>query len=316
MKKNITKFLIFFILLTTSFCDQNIEGVKGKASSPIKRDLKKQEREVIPELTGRIVDLTNTLSSREIQKLEKKIKDLEDRKGSQIAVLIIPTTGLETIEGYSIKVAEKWKIGRKGIDDGVILTIAKQDRRLRIEVGYGLEGVIPDAIAKRIIEEIIVPEFKKGNFYEGIDKGIDAIIKLIDGEPLPEPKKKDKKNEWIVIFVIGLGPAILSFVLHFFVGILRAIGISFLIFIIISIFIFGFNLDILVMAIPIFSFALLGCTWYWAFLPGDSSDSSGRSSSESSYSSSGSYSGSSYSSGGSFSGGGGSFGGGGASGSW
>lgn len=301
MRKNLTNFLIFFILFNFSLLAQNINVVKEKLNLGFK-----EEKEVIqiPELTSRIVDLTNTLSFREVENLEKKLKDLEDRKGSQIAVLIIPTTGLETIEEYSIKVAEKWKIGRKGIDDGVILIIAKHDRRLRIEVGYGLEGVIPDAIAKRIIEEIIVPEFKKGNFYEGIDKGVDAIIKLIEGEPLPEPKRRDKKDDWIIVLVQILGPAVLSFILHLFINIFLSIGISFLIFSIISIFLFGFSLKIL--GVIIF-FAALGCTWYWFILFGGSagSDSGGR------YSSGGSYSG-----GGSFSGGGGSFGGGGASGSW
>jgi len=141
----------------------------------------------VPPLKSRITDLTGTLSANEAAQLEQKLAAFEVKKGSQIAVLIVPTTQPETIEQYSIRVADAWKLGRKGIDDGAVLLIAKQDRTVRIEVGYGLEGVLPDAIAKRIIEETIVPKLRQGNFAGAIDAGIDKMIGVIQGEPLPPP---------------------------------------------------------------------------------------------------------------------------------
>lgn len=141
----------------------------------------------VPRLTARVSDLTATLSSGQQAALEQRLQDFERAKGSQVAVLVVPTTAPETIEQYSLRVVEAWKLGRKKIDDGVLLIVAKDDRALRIEVGYGLEGVLPDAIAKRIIEEIIVPQFRAGSFAEGIQAGVEQIIKVIDGEPLPPP---------------------------------------------------------------------------------------------------------------------------------
>src|ERR1700749_4264559 len=141
----------------------------------------------VPPLTGRVVDQTGTLSSDDIASLTQKLKDFEARKGSQVAVLIVPTTQPEEIEQYSIRVAEAWKIGRKKIDDGAILLVAKNDRKLRIEVGYGLEGALTDVTSKRIIDEIITPKFRGGDFAGGISDGVDAIIKVVDGEPLPAP---------------------------------------------------------------------------------------------------------------------------------
>lgn len=140
----------------------------------------------IPLLKSHVTDLTETLSSMEISRLEQQLTDFEAKKGSQIALLIIPTTQPETIEQYSIQVAEVWKLGRKGIDDGVLLLVAKNDRTLRIETGYGLEGVLPDALARRIIDEIIVPKFRQGHFFGGLQAGVEQIISIIEGETLPE----------------------------------------------------------------------------------------------------------------------------------
>jgi uncharacterized protein len=144
----------------------------------------------VPALKSRVTDLTGTLAASETAKLEQKLAAFEARKGSQIAVLIIPTTEPETIEQYSIRVAEAWKLGRKGIDDGALLLIAKQDRTVRIEVGYGLEGVLPDALAKRIVDEVIVPAFRQGNFVGGINGGIEQMMRVIEGEPLPPPQAR------------------------------------------------------------------------------------------------------------------------------
>ncbi len=144
----------------------------------------------VPPLSGRVIDLTGTLSGGAVAGIEAKLADLEAKKGSQVAVLMLPSTQPEEIEQYGIRVAEAWKLGRKGVDDGAILIVAKDDRRVRIEVGYGLEGALPDAIASRIIAETVTPRFKLGDYDGGVEAGIDQIISVVNGEPLPEPDKK------------------------------------------------------------------------------------------------------------------------------
>jgi uncharacterized protein len=141
----------------------------------------------VPPLTGRVVDQTGTLTSGYIETLNQRIRSFEQRKGSQIAVLIVPTTQPETIEQYSVRAAEAWKIGRRKIDDGALLVIAKNDHKLRIEVGYGLEGALTDVTSRRIIDEVIVPRFKTGDFAGGISEGLTRMIGVIDGERLPPP---------------------------------------------------------------------------------------------------------------------------------
>lgn len=146
----------------------------------------------VPPLQARVTDLTGTLTPQQSGELETLLRDFETRKGSQIAVLLLPTTQPETIEQYAIRVAEQWKLGRKGVDDGILLLIAKQDRALRLEVGYGLEGAVPDAVAKRIIAEVVTPYFQQGDFFGGIRAGIAATIKVVEGEPLPLPQREGK----------------------------------------------------------------------------------------------------------------------------
>ncbi|MBE7526133.1 MAG: YgcG family protein [Burkholderiales bacterium] len=153
----------------------------------------------IPPLKARVTDLTGTLSQIEMVQLEQQLAGFEAEKGSQIVVLIIPTTQPETIEQYSIRVAGAWQPGRKGIDDGVLLLIAKNDKALRIETGYGLEGVLPDALARRIIDEIIVPQFRQGRFYVGLQAGIERIISIIEGEPLPEPAASNAAGTGLIL---------------------------------------------------------------------------------------------------------------------
>src|SRR5688572_31953205 len=143
----------------------------------------------VPPLTARVTDLTGTLTREQRVGLERSLEAFEARKGSQIAVLLVPTTAPEAIEQYALRVAEQWKIGRKKVDDGAILVVAKDDRALRIEVGYGLEGALNDATANRIIRELIVPRFREGDFYGGINAGLDRMMRVIDGEPLPAPAK-------------------------------------------------------------------------------------------------------------------------------
>jgi uncharacterized protein len=143
----------------------------------------------VPPLTARVTDLTGTLTREQQAGLERMLQEFEARKGSQLAVLMVPSTAPEAIEPYALRVAEQWKIGRKKVDDGAIMVVAKDDRALRIEVGYGLEGALNDATANRIIRELIVPRFREGDFYGGINAGLDRMMRVIDGEPLPAPAK-------------------------------------------------------------------------------------------------------------------------------
>ncbi|CCD84038.1 conserved hypothetical protein; putative membrane protein [Bradyrhizobium sp. ORS 285] len=272
----------------------------------------------VPQLTGRVVDQTGTLSSSDIGSLTQKLKDLETRKGSQVAVLIVPTTQPETIEQFSIRVAEAWKIGRKKVDDGALLVIAKGDRKLRIEVGYGLEGSLTDVTARRIIDEVITPKFRQGDFAGGIDAGVDRIIGVINGEPLPVPQPQashgDVDFDSITSFapVALFGALVIGGILRTLLG--RLIGslatggamgaIAWLM--------VGSAGLAALSAIAGFIIAFIADSF--ASMSGPGSGRRGGWSTGSS--SSGWSSGSSSSDSGSFSGGGGSFGGGGASGSW
>jgi uncharacterized protein len=144
----------------------------------------------VPELAMRVTDISNTLTPEQESALEARLAAFEKEKGSQIAVLLLPTTRPETIEQYGIRVAEKWKLGRKGIDDGILVLMATQDREVRIEVGYGLEGVVPDVTAKRVIEEIMIPRFREGDVAGGLNAGVERLIGIIESEPLPPPEKQ------------------------------------------------------------------------------------------------------------------------------
>ncbi|WP_272545118.1 TPM domain-containing protein [Burkholderia cepacia] len=145
---------------------------------------------VIPPLASRVTDVTGTLTGDQLVSLEKMSREFEAKRGTQISVLVVSTTEPETIEQYSMRVVEQWKLGRKNIDDGVLLIVAKNDRALRIEVGYGLEGVLTDATSSRIINEAIVPRFRNGDFYGGITAGLDAIMRVTSGEPLSPPQRR------------------------------------------------------------------------------------------------------------------------------
>ena len=175
----------------------------------------------VPPLTGHVIDQTGTLTAEQKTTLEQTLTAFEARKGSQLAVLMVSSTAPEAIEPYALRVAEQWKLGRKKVDDGVILVVAKADRSLRIEVGYGLEGALNDATSKRIIDEIILPRFKQQDFYGGITAGVGQIIRVVDGEPLPQPSAKgtagigDLGN-------IGQYAPILFIVALFVGGVLRA----------------------------------------------------------------------------------------------
>ena len=148
----------------------------------------------IPPLTGRVVDINGALNAEQKRELEASLEAFEKRKGSQIAVLITGTTFPEPIEPFAIRVAEAWKIGRKGVDDGIVVVIAKSDRAMRIEVGYGLEGAVPDAVAKRLIEEEFIPKFRADDFYGGVRAGLDRLMRVVDGESLPAPKQETGRD--------------------------------------------------------------------------------------------------------------------------
>ncbi len=142
----------------------------------------------VPAFTARVIDLTQTLTAQEQAAFESKLESFEETKGSQVAVLIVPTTQPEAIEQYAIRVVDVWKVGREKVDDGLLLLIAKEDRKVRIEVGYGLEGAVTDLYAKRIINEIVTPKFRQGDFAGGIDGALNALIGLVGDEPLPAPR--------------------------------------------------------------------------------------------------------------------------------
>ena len=141
----------------------------------------------IPPLDSPVVDTTGTLDALARQNLEAQARALQQRKGSQLQVLVVPTTEPEDIAAYAVRAFEQWKLGRKGVDDGVLLVVAKDDRRVRIEVGYGLEGAIPDATSIRVIQEYLVPKFRANDYAGGIADATAALVRLIDGEPLPAP---------------------------------------------------------------------------------------------------------------------------------
>jgi len=164
----------------------------------------------VPALSARVTDLAATLSAGDRQALEAKLAAFERATGAQIAVLIVPTTEPEPIEAYSIRVADAWKVGRKGRDDGVLFLVAKDDRRMRLEVGYGLEGMITDAIARRIIAEDVAPKFRGGNFAAGIDAGVDRIVAIVEKGDLAPPEQRSSTQrgaagiDWGMVAILAL----------------------------------------------------------------------------------------------------------------
>jgi uncharacterized protein len=141
----------------------------------------------IPALDSPVVDTTGTLDAAAKQQIEQQALALQQRKGSQLQVLMIPSTQPEDIEQYTQRVFDAWKLGRKGIDDAVLVVVAKDDRKVRIQPGYGLEGAIPDITAGRVIREYMAPKFRTGDYAGGLVDATAQLVKLIDGEPLPEP---------------------------------------------------------------------------------------------------------------------------------
>jgi uncharacterized protein len=273
-----------------------------------------QDLVAVPQLASPVTDLTGTLTPDQTAALDAKLRAFAQAKGSQVAVLIVPTTQPEAIEQYSLRVVEGWQLGREKFDDGALLLVALTDRKVRIEVGHGLEGALPDATANRIIDETIVPAFRRGDFYGGISTAVDRMLRVIEGEALPEPELNPPSAgvpglfqflPFLVIFAL-IGAPILRRLFGRVGGALAAGGlIGFLTWLLVGI--LGIALGAAIVA---FIFFLLGGGggpggngWYsrrgggWG-LPGGFGG--------------GGFGGG----GGGFSGGGGSFGGGGASGGW
>ena len=150
----------------------------------------------VPALTGHVLDLAGALDTTQNQALEKKLSLLESTGGSQVVILIVPTTQPEDIASFSNRIGNAWKIGRKGIGDGLLVIGAKDDRKLRIEVAKSLEGAIPDLAAKQVIDAAIAPRFKQGDYAGGLDAGVDQIAALIKGEALPMPVQRGADSDW------------------------------------------------------------------------------------------------------------------------
>ncbi|TGL79110.1 TPM domain-containing protein [Leptospira yasudae] len=180
--------ILFFIWLFTFSAGWTLKT--GNSSILLLREEWKAEDPVIPPLRTQITDTTSTLTDKQKAILTSTLVAFEKRKGSQIAVLVVGSTLDWTVEEYAVKTFEAWKLGRKGIDDGILIVVAIGDHKTKIEVGYGLEGAVPDVIAKRIIEDYMIPRFRDGNYYEGISDAINALIAKIDGEELPAASGK------------------------------------------------------------------------------------------------------------------------------
>jgi uncharacterized protein len=167
-----------------------------------------------PELRGPVTDLTGTLTPDQVASLDSQLRDLQARKGNYMAILIVQTTGSEPIEEYSRHVAEAAKLRRPGVNDGLLILVAKQDRAVRIEVDYGLEGAVPDVLANRIIEQVIAPRFRAGDYFGGLQQAVERLTALIEGEPLPAPTPTPEGRRAPAVQGIGsLLPVLLMLVL-------------------------------------------------------------------------------------------------------
>ena len=268
-----------------------------------------QALQPIPKLEARVTDLTGTLTAAQQAELEQKLKDFEAQKGVQIAVLLLPSTQPEQIEQYSIRVVEAWKLGRKKVDDGALLIIAKNDRTLRIENGYGLEGVLTDAASNRIIEDTMLPLLRQGQYFAAITAGVDQMMRLIDGEPLPPPDRNWQHRQpvhWNNLPLLIFGFLIVSNVLRGLFGrpfgaALSAGGVGLLVYLITQTLALALGAGVLgLLAALLFS---AGGGWRSGGFGGWGGGTGG-------------FGGGSFGGSGGFSGGGGSFGGGGASGRW
>lgn len=258
----------------------------------------------VPPLRSPVTDLSRIFSSTEIEELTQKILVFEKEKGSQIAILVVPSTEPETIEQYAIRVVDQWKLGRKEVDDGVLMLLATRDRKVRIEVGYGLEGALTDAKTKQIIENFMIPHFRSGDYGAGVLAGLEKVSAVIRGEALPELENEKAVSSWL-IFLIPLGLIFLGLMLF---GPERASSsfleggmMGFVVWMMTNLFPLGVGVGVLVFLWSLFFKPKSKSQWF------DHSPRSGGG-----YWGGGGFGGG----GGGWSGGGGGFGGGGSSGSW
>ncbi len=265
----------------------------------------------VPPLRGRVNDYADIISPSTERLLNEKLKKLEESDSTQVVILTVPSLKGDSMEDFSIRVVEKWKIGQKGLDNGVLLLVSKNDRKVRIEVGYGLEGRLTDLLAGRIIDYEIIPAFKSGNFDEGFVRGVDAIVKAVKGEyKAPANAKKSEEGEgakYFPFFVLILIIVMIGSKRRILGGLVGAIFFPLL-----ALFLFPIGRVIFILALlplgffggwllPLFFISGMGRRGGGMFFGGGgfgSGDSD------------------SFFDGGGFSGGGGGFGGGGASGSW
>jgi uncharacterized protein len=272
----------------------------------------------VPKLTGHVVDLTGTLAASDKSALDAKLVSFEKERGAQVVVLVVPSIGDETIEEFAGRVTDDWKIGRKGIDDGVLFVVAMHERRLRIAPGRGVSGSLTDALSKRIVSDIVAPHFKQGDFAGGLDAGSDAIMKAVAGESLPLPAQRPQARTgkssgsisnlfWIAFFVVPIAGLVLRSVFGRFFGATLTSGLTAFF----AWFALGSVAIVVIAAIAAFLFTLLSGT---GITRGVSSGGWGGGGFGGGGFTGGGFSGGG--GGGGFSGGGGGFDGGGASGSW
>jgi uncharacterized protein len=268
----------------------------------------------VPKLTARVTDLTGTLTAPERDAIEGKLAGFESRRGSQVAVLIVPSIGSETIEEYAGRVTDEWKLGRKGVDDGALLLVAKQERKIRIQTGRGVQGTLTDALSKRIVSDLVAPRFRNGDFAGGVETGVDAIMKAIEGEELalPTPKTQHKVDTmssysnlfFLAFFLVPVVGLVLRGIFGRFLGASATSGITGVVtWLVLGSLGIGIAAAVVAFLFTIFSGGAMarGVSrggWGGGYIPG------------------GGFGGGGGGGGGGFSGGGGGFDGGGASGSW
>lgn len=297
------------IALTLCACLGLVQGAAAQEDAAV---------QAVPALSARVIDQTGTLKEPEKQALEAKLAAFEKAKGSQIVVLILPSTAPEDIASYANRVANTWKIGRSEVGDGLLLIVAKNDRKMRIEVAKTLEGAVPDLAASRIIEQNLKPAFRQGDYAGGINAALDRITALVAGEALPEPaaqRTKNKSSNWLdslinitllALFFVPVAASAASRVLGNKLGALAtALGAGFLVWLISSFLFLGLGAAILVFIYALLSLGRGGAdpVIFGGGLPSGGWGGGG-------------FGGSSGGFGGFGSGGGGDFGGGGASGDW
>jgi uncharacterized protein len=191
----------------------------------------------VPKLTARVIDQTGSLTAAERDALEAKLRAFEEKRGSQVAVLLVPSIGTETIEEFAGRVTDAWQLGRKGVDDGVLLVVAKQERKIRIHTGRGVQGTLTDALSRRIVSDIVAPRFRNGDFAGGVDAGVDAITKAIEGEELPLPKAKPQGAKvdtvssysdflWMAFFLVPIAGMVLRGMFGRFFGASATSGLT------------------------------------------------------------------------------------------